>query len=100
MSLSIEEVKKIAQLARIKLNPDEEKRHAATISVVLDYMKILNEVDTKGVEQTSQVTGLEDVTRPDEPRDCKIVKELLAQMPDVENNELVVPVVFAETEEL
>lgn len=100
MSLTIEEVKKIAQLARIKLTPEEEKRHAATISVVLDYMKILNEVDTEGVEQTSQVTGLEDVTRPDEPRDCKIVKELLVQMPDIENNELVVPVVFAETNEL
>ena len=100
MSLSIEEVKKIAQLARIKLSPEEEKRHAATISVVLDYMKILNEVDTKGVEQTSQVTGLEDVVRADEPRDCKIIKELLAQMPETESNELVVPVVFAETNEL
>lgn len=94
MPISIEEVKKIAQLARIKLSPDEEKRHAATISVVLDYMKILNEIDTKGVEQTSQVTGLEDVVRADEPRDCKIVKELLAQMPEVENNELAVPEVF------
>src|SRR3989344_5153049 len=93
MSLSVAELKKIAQLARIKLTADEEKRYADTISVVLDYMKILNEVDTKGVEQTSQVTGLEDVTRPDEPRDCKLVKELLAQMPEVENNELVVPVV-------
>jgi len=94
MSLSVAELKKIAQLARIKLTADEEKRYADTISVVLDYMKILNEVDTKGVEQTSQVTGLEDVTRPDEPRDCKLVKELLAQMPEVKNNELVVPVVF------
>ena len=99
MSLSVAELKKIAQLARIKLTADEEKRYADTISVVLDYMKILNEVDTKGVEQTSQVTGLEDVTRLDEPRDCKIVKELLAQMPETENNELAVPVVFAEEEE-
>lgn len=99
MSISTAEVKKIAKLARIKLTPDEEKRHAATISAVLDYMKILNEVDTNGVEQTSQVTGLEDVTRLDESRDCKIVKELLAQMPEVETNELVVPVVFAEVEE-
>ncbi len=100
MSISIEELKKIAQLARIKLAKSEEKRYAETISVVLDYMKILNEVDTKGVEQTSQVTGLEDITRQDIPRDCKITKELLAQMPEMENNELVVPVVFAETEEL
>jgi len=94
MSITIEELKKLAQLARIKLTSDEEKRYAETISVVLDYMKILNEVDTNGVEQTSQVTGLEDVARVDEPRDCKIVKELLAQMPQIENNELVVPGVF------
>ena len=100
MTLSIEEVKKIAQLARIKLAPDEEKRHAATISAVLDYMKILNEVDTAGVEQTSQVTGLEDVTRVDEARDCKIVKELMAQMPEARDNELVVPGVFENIEDL
>src|SRR3989344_6753078 len=91
MSITIPELKKIAQLARIKLTADEEKRYAETISVVLDYMKILNEVDTSGVEQTSQVTGLEDVVRVDESRDCKITKELLVQMPEVENNELVVP---------
>ena len=96
MPLSIAEVKKIAALARIELTAEEEKRYAKTISAVLDYMKILNEVDTKGVEQTSQVTGLEDVTRPDEPLDCKIVKELLAQMPEVETNELVVPGVFSD----
>lgn len=99
MSISTEELKKIAQLARIKLTPDEEKHYAETMSVVLDYMKILNEVDTNGVEQTSQVTGLEDVVRPDEPRDCKIVKELLAQMPQTENNELVVPGVFVDQSE-
>lgn len=100
MSISIEELKKIAQLARIKLTSEEEKRHAETISVVLDYMDILNEVDTTGVAQTAQVTGLEDVVRSDEPRECETVKELLAQMPEVQNNELVVPEVFAETEEL
>ncbi len=99
MSLSTQEVKKIAQLARIKLTPEEEARHAETISAVLDYMNILNEVDISGVEPTFQVTGLEDVTRIDEPRDCKITKELMAQMPEVENAELVVPGVFAGTEE-
>lgn len=99
MTISIEEVKKIATLARLNLTAEEEKRHAETISAVLDYMKILNEVDTKGVEQTSQVTGLENVVREDVPRDSKIKKELIAQMPEVRENELVVPAVFAEEEQ-
>jgi len=98
MSISLAEVKKIAQLARIKLTPAEEKRHAETISAVLDYMKILNEVDTTGVEATAQVTGLEDVMREDQSRICEITKELIEQMPEVEDNELVVPAVFSEVE--
>ncbi len=94
MTITIQEVKKIARLARIRLTAPEEKRHAETISAVLDYMKILNEVDTAGIEPTSQVTGLEDVWREDGARDCETKKELLAQMPQVKNNELAVPAVF------
>lgn len=98
MSLTIEEVKKIAQLARIKLTSEEEQRHAVTISAVLDYMNILNEVDTSGVEPTLQVTGLEDVVRADEVRQSNLNKELMALMPQVEDNELVVPAVFVDVE--
>ncbi|MBP6859207.1 MAG: Asp-tRNA(Asn)/Glu-tRNA(Gln) amidotransferase subunit GatC [Candidatus Magasanikbacteria bacterium] len=98
MSLSIEEVRKIAQLARIKLKPEEESRYAETISAVLEYMKILNEVDTKGVPPTLQVTGLENIVREDLVKESVFVKELLDQMPQVENNELVVPAVFADVE--
>jgi aspartyl-tRNA(Asn)/glutamyl-tRNA(Gln) amidotransferase subunit C len=98
MSLSIEEVKKIAQLARIKLTPEEEERHAETISAVLDYINILNEVDTSGIEPTLQVTGLEDMTRVDEVKESGIIKGLMVQMPQLENNELVVPAVFVDEE--
>jgi aspartyl-tRNA(Asn)/glutamyl-tRNA(Gln) amidotransferase subunit C len=94
MSLSVDEVKKIANLARIDLTPEEEKRHAETISAVLDYMKILNEVNTENVEITSQVTGLVDVFRNDISRDSGIQKQIIYQMPKVEENELVVPEVF------
>ncbi len=73
----MKEVKKIADLARIKLSKEEEKRHAETISVVLGYMKILDEVDINGVEITCQVTGLENVTRKDEIVDCENSDELI-----------------------
>lgn len=98
MSLSIEEVKKIAQLARIELTPEEEKRHAETISAVLEYMTILNEVDTTGVEPTFQVTGLEGVVREDAVVECSadVKEKLIGQMPKVVMNELVVPGVFEE----
>ena len=96
MPLSIDEIRKIASLARLKLNSEEEKRYAVTISAVLDYMKILNEVNTTGVEPTFQVTGLEDVYREDVAQDSGRQAKILAAMPEVENGELVVPEVFEE----
>jgi aspartyl-tRNA(Asn)/glutamyl-tRNA(Gln) amidotransferase subunit C len=98
MIIGSEEIRKIASLARIKLSPKEEKRHAETISAVLDYMKILNKVDTANVEPTAQVTGLINVTRPDEAVAATNKKELMAAMPDVYAGTLKVPGVFAEEE--
>jgi len=92
--LTIDEVKKIADLAKIKLTPAEEKRHAETISVVLDYMKILNEVDTDGVEPTYEVNDLKNVWRADEIKKSKNSKELLEQLPEKYAGMLVVPGVF------
>ncbi len=100
MSLSIEEVKKIAKLARIELTADEEKRHASTISTVLDFVNTLNEVNTDGVEPTAQVTGLEDVVREDLVVNSKIKKELLNQMPQVSVGLLKVPAVFGDSEDI
>ena len=99
MSLSTQEIKKIASLARIELSPEEEERYAKTISAVLDYMKILNEVDTSGVPITAQVTGLEDVFRDDKERDSGRQAKILGQMPKTESGELVVPGVFEDAGE-
>lgn len=100
MSLSIEEVRKIAKMARIHLTPEEEIRHAVTMSSVLDFINILNELDVEGIEPTAQVTGLEDVLREDVARDCIYKKELIAQMPSININQLKVPAVFSDSEDV
>ncbi len=100
MSLTIDEVRKIAQLSRVELTGQEEVRHASTISTILEFIDTLNEVDTQGVEPTAQVTGLEDVTREDKVRECLYKKELLGQMPAVTRNLLKVPAVFSDSEDV
>ncbi len=94
MALTIEEVRKLATLARINLTPEEEERHAETISVVLDYMKILNEVDTNGVALTAQVTGLVNVVREDKVEKNDLHGHLIACFPLEKDSILVVPAVF------
>jgi len=94
MALSIEEIKKIASLARIALTPKEEARHAETISAVLDYMELLSEVDTEKIKPTFSVAGLNNIARDDES-ELSLNKELLIRaMPKVKANLLEVPGVF------
>jgi aspartyl-tRNA(Asn)/glutamyl-tRNA(Gln) amidotransferase subunit C len=89
-----EDIKKIASLAKLNLTSEEEKRHSETISVVLQYMKILDEVDTDGVEPTIEVNDLKNVWRKDEAKQCKYFEELKEQFPEKYAGMLVVPGVF------
>ena len=50
MALSPEEVRRIATLARLRLLPPEEARLAAELSAILDYVRLLEELDVSGVE--------------------------------------------------
>ena len=61
------DVKHIAKLANLPINGDEEKKLEKQLSETLTYIEILQEVDTKNVEPTAHVTGLENVTREDTP---------------------------------
>jgi len=61
-----EQVSHIAKLARLEVSDEEVKKFAGQLSNVFEYMEILQEVDTDGVPETSQVTGLENVSEKDE----------------------------------
>lgn len=75
--LTEEEVRHVAKLARIDLKDKEVKKFSKQLSDVLEYMDILNEVDTESVELTSQVTGLNNVMRKDKVCDSKATREEL-----------------------
>lgn len=68
MKLTKEQVEKIARLARLKLSEEEMERYAGQLTDILNYVDVLKELDTTGVPETSQVTGLTNVTRKDEAR--------------------------------
>ena len=67
--IPVEQVKHMASLARIKLTRDEIKKFQKQLESIIEYFDKLNEVNTKGVEPTSQVTGLVNKLRKDETRD-------------------------------
>ena len=65
MKLTKEQVEKLAQLARLNLTPEELERFSGEMTDILDHVGVLGEVDTSGVAETAQVTGLANVVRED-----------------------------------
>lgn len=82
MPLTKEEVKKISELSRIELSESEIEKFQKELSVVLEYVSELNQVDTEGVEEIAQVTGLENVFREDEPVQSPYREDIIANFPD------------------
>ena len=63
--LTKDEIIHIAQLSKIELTDAEIEKFLHQLSSIVDYISELSEVDVKGVEPTSQTTGLTDVYRED-----------------------------------
>ena len=82
MILTKEEVIKISKLCRIELSEAEVEKFQKELSVVLGYVSELNEVDTDGVEEISQVTGLENIFREDRAQQSPITEEIISNFPD------------------
>ena len=84
--ISIDEVKKLARLARVAITDEEAAKFQSEIEAILEYVDQLSKVDTEGVEATSQVTGLVNVTRIDEAIDYGTTRDsLLANTPDTQD---------------
>jgi aspartyl-tRNA(Asn)/glutamyl-tRNA(Gln) amidotransferase subunit C len=81
MKLTVEQVRNVAELARLGLSDEEIERLSGELSKILDYIDLLEELDTSAVEPTAQVGGLTDVFRPDEVRDSLPVEAALANSP-------------------
>jgi len=72
------EVIHIAQLAQLVLTKKELVEFQKQLSAILKYVDQLNQLNTNGIEPTSQVTGLENVFRPDQPTPSLSQKEVLS----------------------
>jgi aspartyl-tRNA(Asn)/glutamyl-tRNA(Gln) amidotransferase subunit C len=87
--LTREDILKLARLARLDVSEEEVSEYSAELSAILDYVEMLSEVDVTGLEPTSQVTGLENVTRPDEIRHYGYeAEDLLKNVPAVQDHQI------------
>lgn len=91
MTLSLEEVEHIAELARLRLSEKEKQRYREQLSEILDYAARLQAVDTSGVSPTSSVLPAHSVLRDDVPLPGLSLEDLMRNAPDTERDQFRVP---------
>jgi aspartyl-tRNA(Asn)/glutamyl-tRNA(Gln) amidotransferase subunit C len=79
--LSKDEVRHVAVLARLGLEPGEEEFYAEQLSGILGHIERLQELDTENIPPTAQVVEIASRLREDEPRPCLTQEEALANAP-------------------
>ena len=91
MAVTVDEVRGVAELARLRFSPDEEQRLTGELNRILQYMDKLNELDTEGVEPTSHVLPLANAFRRDEVDPFPSVSAILAAAPQKQERYFRVP---------
>lgn len=81
MPLSKDEVRHVAMLARVGLEPGDEEFYAQQLSGILGHIDRLQQLDTEDIAPTAQVVAVEARLRDDEPRSCLTQEEALANSP-------------------
>jgi aspartyl-tRNA(Asn)/glutamyl-tRNA(Gln) amidotransferase subunit C len=94
MSLTIEEVQHIANLARLELSDEELERYRGQLSSILDYFQQLQTLDTESIPPTTSVSADEAPLRTDEARSGLAPNDLLQNAPQVEEGQFRVPPIF------
>jgi aspartyl-tRNA(Asn)/glutamyl-tRNA(Gln) amidotransferase subunit C len=82
VSLTPEDVRHVAMLARLGLEAEEEDYYAQQLSGILEHIGRLGELDTDSIKPTAQAVPLEARLRQDQPEPGLTQEQALANAPE------------------
>lgn len=94
MQLNADHVRKVASLARLKVSDAEVEELLGDLTAILDYVDVLNEVDTTGVQPMVHAVELHDVLRDDVPVESLPRSEALRNAPRTDGQHFLVPTII------
>jgi len=94
MKITIEEVKHVANLARLSFDEKDLSLFTSQLNQILLYMEKLNELDTSEVEPTYHALNLNNVFREDKIKASLPTEKILANAPQANKEMFVVPKVI------
>lgn len=96
MSITLDQVQKVAHLARLALTSEEEQQFTTQLNSILEYVEQLSELPTDDVQPTTRAIEVVNVTRPDEAQLADNREELLSIAPEQEGDFFRVPQILQE----
>ena len=91
MSIDIETARRVAKLARIKVEEDALPALASEFNTILGFIEQLNEVDVEGVEPMTSVTPMRLKRRADVVTEGNCQAAILSNAPDAREGFFAVP---------
>jgi aspartyl-tRNA(Asn)/glutamyl-tRNA(Gln) amidotransferase subunit C len=91
MSIDTDTARKVAKLARIKVEEEELPALASEFNAILGFVEQLNEVDVEGVEPMTSVTPMRLKRRADVVTDGNQQEKILSNAPDAREGFFAVP---------
>ncbi|MEK6204979.1 MAG: Asp-tRNA(Asn)/Glu-tRNA(Gln) amidotransferase subunit GatC [Amylibacter sp.] len=91
MSIDKDTARRVAHLARIKVEEDQLDNLAGELSGILGFMEQLNEVDVDGVEPMTSVSPMDLKRRDDVVTDVDMQAKILSNAPDAREGFFAVP---------
>ena len=91
MKITPEEVSHVANLARLKLSPEEVEAMARQLDDILTYVDKLNELDTEGITPTTHAISMVNAFREDQVKPSLDREKTLANGPQQNGESFVVP---------
>ena len=94
--ITSDDVKKVAQLARLDLPEDEVLLYTTQLEKILGYVAHLEQVDTTNVSPTTRAVEVVNVFREDSVFTTKVREALLEQAPEREGDFYRVPKILSD----
>ena len=91
MQITKELVEYVAELSRIKLDERATEKMQKELGAIVDYMEILNQLDTENVEPLSHVFSITNVMREDDVKPSYDRADILQNAPEHTDETFIVP---------
>lgn len=96
--IDLEQVRKVAHLARLELDAGEEEQFTTQLNSILDYVEQLNELDTTDIPPTTRAIEVSNINRPDQLEVFGDRDSLLSNAPEREDDFIKVPKIMEDSD--